>query len=219
MPSGASAVGEGLAARQRQFRLPGHVCLVEADNLLRLDLEQNLHLVLLRSHLDRHGHARLDEATPAVACGWLGGHAHEIAVPLTATVTSRPTPAHLADARPTGRDDGHLPGTSPWLFAKLYSQTDRHTEALTEFAGDLSGWDSPAEWWYVPYLDPEPHLRPRVHLPGGDDYGPATRRLGAWATRMRQHGLVGRMQLDTYYPETGRYGFAPPYTPPSPPSA
>lgn len=198
---------DGLAAWQRQVRLPEDVYLVEADNLLRLDLDQDLHLVLLRSHLDRHGQARLDEAPPARAYGWLGGHAHEIAVPLTATVTTRPAPAHVAHVRPVGRDDGHLPGTSPWLFTKLYSQTDRHTEILAELAGLLSGWDSPVEWWYVPYRDPDPHLRVRVRLPSGDAYGPATQCLGAWAMRLQQLGLLGRMQLDTYYPETGRYGF------------
>jgi thiopeptide-type bacteriocin biosynthesis protein len=122
-------------------------------------------------------------------------------------VATRPAPAHIADVRPVGRNDGHLPGTSPWLFAKLYSQADRQTEILAELAGLLSGWDSPAEWWYVPYRDPDPHLRVRVRLPSGDDYGPATQRLGAWTTRLRQHGLLGRMLLDTYYPETGRYGF------------
>jgi thiopeptide-type bacteriocin biosynthesis protein len=198
---------DGLVAWLRQFRMPAHVYLVEADNLLRLDLEQDPHLVLLRSHLNRHGHAVLDEAPLASAYGWLGGHAHEIAVPLTATVTAQPAPAHVADARPMGRDDGHLPGASSWLFAKLYSQATRHTEILAELAGLLSGWDSPIEWWYVPYRDPEPHLRVRIRLPSDDDYGPATQRLGAWAVRLRQHGLLGRIQMDTYYPETGRYGF------------
>jgi thiopeptide-type bacteriocin biosynthesis protein len=93
------------------------------------------------------------------------------------------------------------------LFAKLYSQADRQIEILAQMASLLSGWDSPVEWWYVPYRDPEPHLRVRVHLPSGEAYGPATQALGVWATRLRQHGLLGRMQLDTYYPETGRYGF------------
>jgi thiopeptide-type bacteriocin biosynthesis protein len=198
---------DGLAAWQRQFRLPDHVFLVEADNLLRLDLEQDLHMVLLRSHLDRHGHARLDEAPEVSAYGWLHGHAHEIAVPLTSTVTAPRPAAHVAHVRPVDRDHGHLPGTSPWLFAKLYSQADRHTEILAQLSALLPGWGSAIEWWYLPYRDPEPHLRLRIRLPSGDDYGPATRRLGTWAARLRHRGLLGRMLLDTYYPETGRYGF------------
>jgi thiopeptide-type bacteriocin biosynthesis protein len=198
---------EGLAAWHRQFRLATHVYLVEADNLLHLDLGQDLHLVLLRSHLDRHGYARLDEAPPAEAYGWLGGHAHEIAVPLTATTPARPAPAHITDVRPVERDEGYLPGTSPWLFAKLYCHSDRQTDLLAKLAVLLSRWDGCVDWWYVPYRDPDPHLRVRVRLSSGDDYGTATQRLGAWAERLREQGLLVRMTLDTYYAETGRYGF------------
>src|SRR5207244_965359 len=58
-----------------------------------------------------------------------------------------------------------------------------------------------------PYLEPEPHLRQRLRLPSAEAYGPASQRLGAWAADLRNTGLLGRMQLDTYYPENGRYGF------------
>lgn len=196
-----------LEAWRRQFRLPARVYLVEADNLLSLDLDQDLHLALLRSHIDRQGHARLDEAPPANAYGWIGGHAHEIAVPLTATATGRPAATHTSGVRPVSRDDEHLPGASPWLYAKLYCQPGRHTDILIRLAHLMSTWDTAVGWWYVPYRDPDPHLRVRVRLPTRDDYGPATRRLGAWATQLHRHGLLSRMQLDTYAPETGRFGF------------
>lgn len=197
---------DGLAAWRRRFRAPAQVYLVETDNLLPLDLDQDPHLVLLRSHLDRYGAARLDEAPPAGGYEWIGGHTHEIVVPLTATAQPRPAPAHLAGVRPVDREDGHLPGASPWLFAKLYGSTVRQTELLTELAAHLSGSNPVVEWWYVPYCDPEPHLRVRVRLPSADDYGPAVRRLGVWSAGMRRQRLLGRLQLDTYGPETGRYG-------------
>jgi thiopeptide-type bacteriocin biosynthesis protein len=200
---------EGMVAWRWQFRLPGAVYLVEADNLLRLNLDQDMHVVLLRSHLDRHGHARLDEAPDLDAYGWLDGRAHEVVVPLTSTIpgpTPPPSP-RTARIRAIGRDHGHLPGTSAWLYAKLYSPPDRHADLLAHVPDLFSGWDSPPEWWYIPYRDPEPHLRLRLHLPSADAYGPASHRLGAWAADLRNIGLLGRMQLDTYYPETGRYGF------------
>ena len=46
-----------------------------------------------------------------------------------------------------------------------------------------------------------------MRLPSAEAYGPASHRLGAWAADLRNTGLLGRMQLDTYYPENGRYGF------------
>lgn len=33
--------------------------------------------------------------------------------------------------------------------------------------------------------------------------------LGSWAQQLRRAGLAPRMSLDTYYPETGRYGQGP----------
>ncbi|HEY9473993.1 MAG TPA: lantibiotic dehydratase [Mycobacteriales bacterium] len=196
-----------LASWQRMFRLPDQVYLVEADNLLRIDLGRDLPLALLRSHLDRYEYARLDEAPARGSYGWLGGHAHEVAVPLTTTVAARPAPVHVATAQPVSRSDGHLPGASPWLFAKLYGHTDRQVEVIADLASHLSRWDAPIEWWYVPYRDPEPHLRVRIRLSSSEAYGSAAQCLGAWAMRLRQQGLLGRMQLGTYHPETGRYGF------------
>lgn len=198
----------GLASWQHRHRMPETVYLVEADNLLPLDLTEHVHLMILRSHLDRYGRARLDEAPPASAYGWLDGHAHEIVVPLGCAALPAPGP-HAGSLRPVGRDHGQLPGASSRLYAKLYAPPDRHGDLLTRLPDVFTGWDRPIRWWYLPYRDPEPHLRLRLLLPAADDYGPATHRLGAWATRQRDDGLLGYLQLDTYHPETGRYGHGP----------
>lgn len=197
---------EALAEWQQQFRLPDRVYLVESDNLLPLDLTEALHLDLLRTHLDRHRHARLDEAPPRHAYGWLDDHAHEITIPLTSTepAIAAPPTAHV---RPTSRDDGRLPGAAPWLYAKLYTSPGRILDVLEEMPDLLASWADPADWWYLPYRDPDPHLRLRIRLCDVDAYGPATARVGAWAARLRRQRLVGRLQLDTYQPETGRYGY------------
>jgi thiopeptide-type bacteriocin biosynthesis protein len=200
---------DSLASWRRQFGLPPAVSLVEADNLLRLDLDEDMHLVLLRSHLDRRARATLDEAPHPDAYGWLGGRAHEVVLPLAATIPAIPPPS-LGPAtwiRPIGRDHGHLPGASKWLYAKLYGHPGQYTDVLTELPALLSAWNDPPEWWYLPYRDPDPHLRLRIRLPSADAYGPAAGRVGAWAGELRSRGLLGRVQLDTYYPETGRYGF------------
>jgi thiopeptide-type bacteriocin biosynthesis protein len=194
-----------LARWRQRFRLPDLVYLVEADNLLPLDLAENAHQELLRAHLNRHGYARLDEAPPPGVFGWLDGHAHEIAIPLTSTVPGRKTP-HLARVRMIESGDGHLPGTAPWLYAKLYTSPGRLIELLGQVPDLIADWDEVTEWWYLPYRDPDPHVRLRIRLPDVDAYGSATVRVGDWVARLRRHRLVGRLQLDTYHPETGRYG-------------
>jgi thiopeptide-type bacteriocin biosynthesis protein len=200
---------EALTTWRQQHRLPVAVLLIEADNRLRLDLDQELHQVMVRSRLDRRGTATLDEAPAGDAFGWLGGRSHEIVVPLTSaqpTVTSSFSKATARIAL-TARDAGQLPGSSTCLYAKLYARAARFPEVLRRVPGLMSKWgDKPPLWWHLPYLDPEPHLRLRLRFSSTDGYGPAVQRVGEWAEELRGDGLVGRLQLDTYYPETGRYG-------------
>lgn len=66
--------------------VPVQVLLAEDDQHLPLDLDQDMHLDLLRAHLDARptGVAVLHEAPPPEANGWLGGRAQSIIVPLKA---------------------------------------------------------------------------------------------------------------------------------------
>jgi len=196
---------DALAAWRTRFRAPERTYLVEADNLLPLDLGNDRHQQLLRTHLDRHGHARLGKAPRPGAFGWLKGHAHEITIPLTSTMS--PHPDRLpARVRPVNRDDAHLPGSAHWLYAKLYTSKD-HVVGLAHQVPELTAEaEDFREWWYLPYGDPEPHLRLRIRLPAPDAYGRAAARVSQWAGRLRASRLISRLQLDTYTPETGRYG-------------
>ncbi|MGH3930563.1 MAG: thiopeptide-type bacteriocin biosynthesis protein, partial [Pseudonocardiaceae bacterium] len=90
---------------------------------------------------------------------------------------------------------------------KLYGHPDRQAAVLiTHLPGLLSTWHSPPQWWFIRYQDPEPHLRLRIRLRSADAFGQAAQRVGAWAAGLRRRGLIGQVQLDTYYPETGRFG-------------
>src|ERR1039457_5442716 len=117
-----------------------------------------------------------------------------------------PAPARIARTRVADRDYGHLPGCSSRLYAKLYGHPGHHDGILARVPDLLAAFEDPPPWWYVRYLDPEPHLRMRLHLPDAGAYGQAAYRGGAWAAGLRDAGLAGRIQFDTYYPETGRYG-------------
>lgn len=70
----------------RRFTVPDRVVLVEDDQQLPLDLRQDLHRDLLRSHLaaGRTGVAIVQEAPPPDADGWLGGRANSLVLPLEA---------------------------------------------------------------------------------------------------------------------------------------
>lgn len=190
--------------RQR-YGVPHAVYFGEGDLRIRLNLRVPAHQYLLRDMLQRTGHATLREAPPESAFGWIGGRAHEIVVPLSAT--SRPVPRREWPGSAIGREHGQLPATGDWLYIKMYGHPDRQTEILiTHLSEFFTSWDVPPEWWFVRYRDPEPHLRIRIRLRSGDGFGPTAQRIGAWASELRRLGLVGPMQVDTYYPETGRFG-------------
>ncbi|WP_369265905.1 thiopeptide-type bacteriocin biosynthesis protein [Streptomyces harbinensis] len=111
------------------------------------------------------------------------------------------------------RSHGELPGCSDLLYIKLYGHP-RHQNSIltTHLPRLLSAWDGEPLWWYVRYRHPEHHLRLRFRLSNKDAYGPAVRDIGTWATGLRRRGLVSGMQLDTYFPENGRYGAGPAMT-------
>ncbi|MFE7115119.1 lantibiotic dehydratase [Streptomyces sp. NPDC057654] len=199
---------DAVTAWRHRFRLPDAVYLGDGDQRLRLSLNEPAHLHLLRARLGRTGYTILREAPEPSAHGWIDGRPHEIAVSLASArrPTWPPVPRKTSPIA-IGRDHGHLPGASPWAFAKLYGHPDHVPDILTTHLPDLfDGWDTPPQWWYVRYRDPEPHLRLRLRLPQAEAFGATAQRVATWAGRLRSHGLIGRMQWDTYAPETGRYG-------------
>ncbi|WP_275559142.1 lantibiotic dehydratase family protein [Streptomyces sp. 5-6(2022)] len=77
---------EQLHAWMGRFRVPDHVLLAEDDQQLPLDLHQDMHLDLLRAHLNASptGVATLHDAPPPDSDGWIDGRAHSLVLPLKA---------------------------------------------------------------------------------------------------------------------------------------
>ncbi|WP_346012542.1 lantibiotic dehydratase family protein [Streptomyces sp. SID3343] len=75
-----------LHAWMGRFGVPDHVLLAQDDRQLPLDLCQNMHLDLLRTHLAAAptGVAVLHDAPPPDADGWIGGRAHSVVISLRA---------------------------------------------------------------------------------------------------------------------------------------
>jgi thiopeptide-type bacteriocin biosynthesis protein len=200
-----------LARWRATWGLPGTVELRDDDRVLRLRLDLAAHAAVLRAHLDRTGRAVLTEAADPAGYGWLDGHAHEVVVPLVATRASAESPlARRPPTRVDGSGHGHLPGgpASRWLFAKVFVPPDRQDQALAGHLPRLLDDLGDPLWWFVRYRSAtEPHqLRLRIAVAGPDRYGDCLAAVGAWVDRLRRAGLGGRLALDTYYPEVGRYG-------------
>ncbi|MBC6450909.1 lantibiotic dehydratase [Actinokineospora xionganensis] len=207
-------LGEFAAALQKwraRSRCPAVVELVDADRTLRLDLDVPAHVAILRAHLARNDDATLTEAVADPAeYGWIGGHAHEIVLPLVSTQAPAPAPAPSAVSRPPLTSHGRLPaapGTN-WLNAKLHTHPQRLDELITEHVPRLlAGLDNPA-WWFIRYRSATEtdHLRLRLPTPDTETYAATLLAVGAWADQLRTEKVIGRLVIDTYYPEVGRYG-------------
>jgi lantibiotic biosynthesis protein len=208
----ATAWHQGFAIWRRRWRCPTLVELRNADLSLRLDLDEPFHRALLRTHLDKEGHAALVETVTAPELGWIGGRAHEIALPL---VTARaPIPAPRLGPLPllSNRTHGHLPGSpdAAWCDARVFAHPDRHDEIIAAHLPGLAAalGDEAQSLWFVRYRSPTEshHLRLRIRTPDAETYSRCALAVGRWAYELRERGLAGRLVLDTYNPETGRYG-------------
>ncbi|MDP9792522.1 thiopeptide-type bacteriocin biosynthesis protein [Catenuloplanes nepalensis] len=175
---------------------PAAVMLGIGDQTLGLDLNESAHRALLRDHLTRNPTALL-RLVPA-GDGWLGGHRHEIVIPLTATAPRPPAP-RAAGTPIDVRTHGTLPG-SDHLYLKIYAQPgDQSVILSTHVPRLLAGLPDTGTWWFLRHADPEPHLRLRVTgLPLDAVIG--------WTRELAEADLTRRVQWDTDFGEPGRFG-------------
>lgn len=204
---------QAFAVWRARLRVPDRIAMVEVDQRLPLDLTHPVHLRLLRSRLDDLRRLELREAPDPDEHGWIG-RAHEILLPLIRTqpeeASTLSTP-HLTTAVST--EATHLPGAGTVLCAHLHAHPQRYSEILDRHLPRLlAAFDDPPMWWFTPHRemarpDAGQHLALFLHIEEGM-YGAAAERVHAWAGELRRSRLASHLTLDSYEPQTGRYGHA-----------
>lgn len=197
---------------RNRWQCPAAVELREDDRSLRLDLDVRLHAALVHAHLGRYGTAVLAESADTTEeLGWIGGRAHEIALPLIAAGPPAPNP--LVGPMPLVTNHGHgqppASAISRWLNAKISTHPERVGEIIADHLPALLtelGEETP--YWFVRYRSAHEtdHLRLRVRTPSSEDAAACAQVVARWADRLRGEQLAGPLAFDTYHPETGRYG-------------
>jgi lantibiotic biosynthesis protein len=198
-----------LTAWRQRTGCPNTVQLHNGDQTLRLDLDEPLHALCLREHVDDDKPAVMTRAREPGDYGWIGGHAHEVALPLTRRGAPAPAgmPERLVPVSGTGHGQLPLAGDSAWLSAKLFTAPDVMDEIIGAHLPALIAALRTDEVWFIRYRNREETGHLRVRIAAGR--GQASRRaaaLAAWAADLRARRLCARLTLDTYYPEAGRYG-------------
>ncbi|WP_279634483.1 lantibiotic dehydratase [Streptomyces monomycini] len=203
--SGRTQWDRSLASWRELTAAPRTVHLGEGDQRLRLDLAEPAHRILLRNQLRRDGSVLLRAETAADA-GWIDERPHEVVIPLTTTGTPDRSPHWLHAVPVAGRGHGRQPGCDGRFFVKLYTHRDHHAGILTRHLPNLlNRLRGEARWWFLPYRDPDDHLRLRLRVDDGQA-ADAAAAIGTWTRRLRQAGLLARVQWDTDFPETARFG-------------
>ncbi|WP_165947217.1 lantibiotic dehydratase [Micromonospora sp. 15K316] len=175
---------------------PAVVSLGIGDQTLGLDLNEPAHRALLRDHLTRNPTALL-RVIPK-GDDWIGGHPHEIVIPLTAT-TARPPAPRLTSPLVDVRTHRSLPG-GDHHYLRIYARPEEETIILTAHLPRLVGQLPPAgRWWFLRHADPEPHLRLRIN-------GLPIEAVTGWTRELTDADLTRRVQWDTDFGEPGRFG-------------
>lgn len=202
---------DALGRWRKRWHCHGAVELREDDRTRRLQLDVPAHAAVLCAHLEREGQAVLTEAPPEENYGWIGGHVHEIALPMISVRPPAPDP--LSGFLPvlTNSTLGPVPGAvqAPWLNAKIYTHPDQFEELIcTRLPLLVAQLPSTPEWWFVRYRSPHDldHLRLRVRTRSPGQYAVSTELVARWAAGLRREGLSSGLVFDTYTPEIGRYG-------------
>ncbi|MCW2930113.1 MAG: Lanthionine biosynthesis protein LanB, partial [Actinomycetia bacterium] len=198
-----------LAAWRERTGCPATVQLHNGDLTLRLDLDEPLHALCLREHVDDDKPAIMTRAREPGDYGWIGGHAHEVALSLTRRGAPAPTRMPRRTVCVSAAAFGQLPlaAQSAWLSAKLFTAPDAMDEIIGAHLPALIAALGTDEVWFIRYRNREDTDHLRVRIAAG--HCQASRRaaaLAAWAGDLRARRLCARVALDTYYPETGRYG-------------
>ena len=195
-----------LAAWRERTGCPATAQLHNGDLTLRLDLDEPLHALCLREHVDDDKPAVMTRAREPGDYGWIGGHAHEVALPLTRRGAPAPTGMPRAGLglgcriRPAsaGRD-------STWLSAKLFTAPDAMDEIIGAHLPALIATLGTDEVWFIRYRNREEtdHLRVRIAAGHGQAAaapprwrpGPRSARPPAVRPRRPRHVLPGGRPL------------------------
>ncbi|GAA1463197.1 lantibiotic dehydratase [Nocardiopsis exhalans] len=192
------------------WALPQIVELRHGDQTLVLDRTVAVHRAILRFHLDQEEVALLHQVPAPSGDGWCQGRPHEVVTTLLSTQALKPAPKPGVEV--TSQRD-QLPASSDahWLSAKIFGARDRQRELLTQHLPQLISRLGDRQVWFIRYWDSSEHdhLRLRIAVTNPEDYGSCATQLGAWTEELRSFRLCRHLTLDTYRPESGRYGTGP----------
>lgn len=219
----------GVQRWRERWHVPRYVYMSEFDNRLLLDLEHPLLVAELQHELKKRGThttVTLQEMVPDFEHLWLhdqqgAPYMAELVIPVIAQAQTGAQPAdahHKSTARGSAK---HPPSVLPdlerrclpgeeWTYLKLYVLPRQQDEIiagpLREIVHTLQQQQLIDRWFFIRYVDPEPHLRVRFHARNEQVRNAVLVAALTWGSQLVRAGRLRNSMLDTYTREIERYG-------------
>lgn len=189
-----------------KLRIPRYVQITEGDRELLIDSASSLSLQLLRRQLVKDGTVILVEF-PSNQTGLLKGYTNEVVLPFR---YDRKQPnGYMKDSLPPRvkkEERREFPPGSDWTYVKVYCGPQTADRLIRERIGPLlkalTGSKKIEKWFFIRFADPEPHLRIRYYVKGGNT---GACPLEDTLSDVLKAGWAYKIQYDTYSRELERY--------------
>ncbi|WP_342089050.1 lantibiotic dehydratase [Dyadobacter sp. OTU695] len=193
---------------RHKLRIPRQVQICQGDNLLLIDFENHFARMLFKAELRKTAHLKIQEYLQSGSCqvvkdkSWR--YSHELVLAFKPQKTQ--APVHLPAPR-EGQRLFHL--GSEWLYVKVFLSVDKAdgllTSALAGICEQLTSEGQLKKWFYVRYFDPSHHLRIRLQLRRPECWHLVLARFQIALESSVFHGVIEKIQTDTYERELDRY--------------
>lgn len=200
----------------RDWMVPQYVYLMFADHRILLDMENKEHRSQIWKEMLQSEKVVIQEHIGSFQDRWAMGedgiYASECIIPLVrkqSLPSVSPVIKQTCTQAVSVQDRIRLPG-SDWLFVKLYIGRERQNDFIShlvyEFAEEAVREKMAEDWFFMRYVDPDPHIR--LRFKGSDDtllshLGPW---LKKWGDPLVKDQVISRLVIDTYDRELERYG-------------
>jgi len=202
----------GLIKKLNDIKIPRFVHYVIGDNKLLIDTQSSFGRRYLTKKLSKEKVLYLNEClfddNELLVQSPDGGYSNEIVVPFLNSTKRNDYKLNISKES-VGVEREFAPG-SKWVYYKLYLGIKTSNRFLSEvifpFAMKAVKSGKIDKWFFIRYVDPQPHLRIRFELKDISYIGDLTSDFYRLIKFYIKDKTISKVQIDTYIREIERYG-------------
>lgn len=199
---------KGFKVLINDLKIPDKVYFTVADNRLLLDLSKENHIQLLYSYYKKNSSMELEKVEAGEYLKIEGKqHCVEVVLPFVRNNIKQSIRKKEPDISSLKNDKNYNLPFNQWLFLKLYGPLERQEELIEYLSFWINSQQIKKEFFFMRYLDPKPHIRLRIKGDSNELYKILIE-FNKFFSEIKDKRLVNSYCIDTYVPETERYGGA-----------